>query len=240
MSEETVLILACATILDELQLAIAQTGTRFPVVLVESGLHLYPDKLKSSLQEELDRIANVNRVLLAFGYCGNCVVGIKPPSFTLTLPRAADCISLLLGSSQRRAEVQGEAQTYFLTQGWFEHERNIYREYEDAVARFGKERADRIFKTMLAHYKRLAVIDTGAYPLDSILKKTTSIADSFGLEHIVLPGDLSFLRALLTGPWDERFINVSPGQTITLETVLVDGADPNAFIQDMALGMDSQ
>lgn len=240
MSEETVLILACATILDELQLAIDQTGSPFPVVLVESGLHLYPDKLKSRLQEELDRIVNVDRVLLAFGYCGNCVVGIKPPPFTLTLPRAADCISLLLGSSQRRAEIQKEAQTYFLTRGWLEHERNIYREYEGAVTRFGKERADRLFKIILAHYKQLAVIDTEAYPLDSILGKTKAIAETFGLCHVVIPGDLSFLRTLLTGPWDEGFINVSPGETIMLETVLEDGADLGAFCQDMALGMDSQ
>ena len=92
----TVLI-ACNTIRDELEKAARETEFRHPIVWIESGLHLFPASLRRRLQEELDRLHDVERVLLAFGFCGNSVIGLASRDYELIFPRVDDCITLLLG-----------------------------------------------------------------------------------------------------------------------------------------------
>ena len=210
-------IIACKTISDELNLAVSETGVQYPVIWIESGLHNIPDNLKKRLQEELDKIADTELVLLAFGYCGNALLGLKANSFRIIIPRADDCITMMLGSRQKRKEISDEMGTYFLTKGWLNGERNIWAEYQDAVNRFGREKADRIFAKMLHHYERLGIIETGAYKLDDILSNTEKIAKELKLTHEIIPGTLSMLKKLLTGPWNEDFIIIEPGETITMK-----------------------
>ncbi len=71
-----------------------------------------------------------------------------------------------------RQIVTSEIGTYFLTKGWLDNEENIWLEYQESVKRHGKARTDRIYKMMLEHYKRLGIIETGAYKLEDFLKKT--------------------------------------------------------------------
>ncbi|AOY74760.1 DUF1638 domain-containing protein [Clostridium formicaceticum] len=210
------LIVACQTIADELNVAIKETNCNYPVLWIESGLHMVPDSLKKRLQDELDHISNVDRVLMAFGFCGNSLLGVTAPSYPIIFPRIDDCITLLLGSCKKRKEICDEMGTYFLTKGWLTYEKNIWAEYQDTVKRMGKARADRIFKTMLQHYKRLGVIETGAYDLEEFLNTTKLIADDLNLTHETIPGTLEYMKKLLTGPWDDEFVVINPGETIAL------------------------
>lgn len=211
------LIIACNTIVEELNMACSEVKCEYPIMWIESGLHLQPNSLKKRLQEELNSISNVDQVLLAFGFCGNSLLGLKPPSYKLIFPKVDDCITLLIGSREKRKEVSGEMGTYFLTKGWLNYERNIWFEYQEAVKHYGQVRADRIFNLILGHYKRLGIIDTGAYNLSDLIKRTNIIADGFKLKHQVIPGTLRYIKKLLTGPWDEEFVIINPGETITLE-----------------------
>jgi len=173
----------------------------------------------------LDDVSDAERVLLAFGYCGNAVVGLTAGAFELIVPRADDCISLMLGSCARRDEVSTEKATYFLTPGYLEHESNIWSEYQAFVARRGQEMADRIFASLLAHYRRLGIIDTGTFDVAPFLERTRPIAATFGLDHEVIPGTTGAFQRLLTGPWDEGFIRVGPRETLTFDHVYGTGLD---------------
>lgn len=204
-------------------MAIKETKSDFPVLWIESGLHLYPDSLNKRLQEELNRLGNVDQVLMAFGYCGNALLGLTPPSFRLIFPRVDDCISLLLGSQLVRKEISDEMGTYYLTRGWLEFETNIWQEYQRSVKRHGKDRTERIFKKMLAHYRRLAVIDTGAYEVPEFLETTEKIAETLKLTHQVIPGSTRYLKKLLTGPWDDEFVIIDTGITVILEHLRSNG-----------------
>ncbi len=192
---------------------------RFPVLWIESGLHIKPENLKTRLQQELDKIDNVEQVILGFGYCGNSLLGLKANNFRIIFPRADDCITLMLGSTENRQKISSEMSTYFLTKGWLVYEKNIWAEYLETVKRMGKEKADRIYSIMLRHYKRLGIVDTGAYDLEEFLKKTETIADELKLKHEVIPGTLTFLKKLLTGPWDDDFVIINPGETIKMENI---------------------
>ena len=212
-------LLACRTIEGEVLKAASETAFAGEVRWIESGLHNRPEVLRGRLQEELDRIEGAGTVLLAFGYCGNSVVGLTAGDFRLVLPRADDCITILLGSCERRKEVSAEVGTYFLTEGWLEHETNLWAEHQASVRKWGAERAERLRARMLAHYGRLAVVETGAYDLPAFVERTRPIAEELKLDHAVIPGTLRLLGKLLTGPWDEEFLSLAPRETVTVELI---------------------
>jgi hypothetical protein len=187
---------------------------------VESGLHLVPDSLRRRLQEELDRIRGVNRVLLGFGYCGHAVVGLKSGDFQLIVPRVDDCITWLLGSRQNRDHCTRKGGIYFLTQGWLEGEVNIWKEYQAVLSRFGQARTERIYQRMLAHYKFLGLIDTGAYDVGALFSHVHEIATTLKLTAKILPGSDRYLKSFMTGPWNhEDFVIVPPFTAIDLNHV---------------------
>lgn len=213
------LIIACRTIADELNMVIKEIDCNYPILWIDSGLHNFPELLRKRLQEELDHVSNVDQVILVFGFCGNSLLGITAPNYKLIFPRVDDCITLLLGSCQKRKEISDEMGTYFLTKGWLDYETNIWVEYQATVKKYGKTRADRIFKAMLQHYERLAIVETGAYNLDVFIEKTKLIANDLKLTHQVVSGELSYVKKLLTGPWDEEFVIIQPGETVALSHI---------------------
>jgi hypothetical protein len=151
-------------------------------------------------------------VLLAFGFCGNSVAGLKNGDFELIIPRVDDCITLLLGSYDRRVSAKN---TYFLTKGWLQGESNIWTDYKYSMKKYGPETGKMIMDMMLEHYTDLGILDTGAYPLDVFAEETRAIAQTLNLTHKVLPASFEYLSELLTGPWlAERFLHIAPGQEI--------------------------
>lgn len=212
-------ILACQTIQQELTLALKETGKKYPVIYVESGLHNTPELLHTRIQEKINRIDNVENILLVFGYCGNSILGIKSAKARIVLPKVDDCIPLLLGSCEIRNNLSKEMGTYFLTKGWLDNESNLLCEYERCIERYGPERALRIMKVMLGHYKRFILIDTGAYPLENVLPETRRFAETLHLCHEVVKGSLRLFKKLLLGQWDEEFLVLEPGQEATLQDI---------------------
>lgn len=220
-----IMIVACQTLREELRLAIKQTGMNYPVLYIESGLHNRPDSLHQEIQKNIDKIDNVDIVLMVFGYCGNSLLGIKSSQFKMVIPRVDDCIPLLLGSSAMRKEISMEMGTYFLTKGWLESEHNLLQEHERCVTRYGEQRALRVMRTMLGNYKRLMVIDTGAYSTASLIPRTLEFSKKHDKRHEVVIGSLKLLHKLLLGPWDEEFIILEPGQEITLDDIYSNSND---------------
>lgn len=218
------LVIACRTLEDEIALAAREAGVSHPTRWVEPGLDARPDKLRDHLRAELDQVSGADRVLLAFGYCGHALLGLRAAEFELVFPRADDCISLLLGSTERREAIAGETPTYFVTEGWLDHESNIWSDYQRATATMGPERARQAMALLLGPYRRLGVIDSGACPLARVTGRTRDIAAALGLEHEVIAGSTRYLRQLLTGPWGEEFVTIPPGGTVTLDHLL--GQDP--------------
>lgn len=208
-------IIGCKTLERELLRSMELAGCDAPVLWVDSGLHNWPDKLRGRIQELLDSCNGCNTVLLAMSLCGNAVAGLKTGDFRLVVPRCDDCIDLLLGSPERRKALPG---TYFLTQGWLDGELNLWAEYQMALNKYGEKRGKRIFSAMLAHYRQLALLDTGCFSVEALEPEVRRMAGELGLEPVRLEGTLAYLTALLTPPWDPRqFLIVPPHTKITPE-----------------------
>ena len=141
-------IIACQTLQNELEAAMAACNFSCEIRWIESGLHNVPKKLHATLQEHLDQCDGFDTVLLVMGYCGNSVADIETHDFQLVIPRVDDCISLLLGSVTSRRRQSAGGCTYFMTEGWLQGERNIWKEYEYAINKYGPELGQEIFDTM--------------------------------------------------------------------------------------------
>ncbi len=208
--------LACETIADEVRLAVQETNSTIPVCWIKSGMHNTPDRLKQHLQSEINRIDNVDGILLLFGYCGNSLLGLTSEKCRLIIPRVDDCISLLLGGNSQRNTLNDKAMGYFLTKGWLQHENNLWSEYNYCLNKYGPERTRQIYHVMLHSYKNLNVIKTGAYSLEELLPLTKQIARELALEHAVVEGSLNLICQAFRGEWDHQFVIIEPGRQVTL------------------------
>ena len=212
-------IICCRTIGDELRNAMEDTGCAYPVLWVESGLHNVPRKLHGVLQDTVNEAEKEGaaRILLAMGFCGNSLENLKTEKAELILPRADDCITLLLGSFHRRQEIQNEAGTYFMTKGWIEGERNIMREYEYTIEKYGEETGSEIFDMMFGNYRRIGILDTGCYDMQPVFEEADRIAEALRLRWECFEASNVWLKKLLTGPWDkDSFVVLKPGEVLTL------------------------
>jgi hypothetical protein len=211
-SEQTALI-CCETLHDEISAVLQKIDPSGPVIWIEQGLHNFPANLRKKLQDTLNALNNVNQVILGFGLCGNALCGLVTGDFRMIIPRADDCITLLLGM-EPRARNEG---TYFLSPGWLRGEQHIGRDYEYATKKYGKKRGGEIIKMMLENYKYLGALDTGLKRDEAFFEETRRIAEKLGLEHKILPATLDNFTDLFSGPWPpERFVIVPPRTEICL------------------------
>lgn len=187
-----------------------------PVIYMEAGLHEKPAKLNSALQETIDKISNVDFVLLGYALCGNGLLGLTSKQATLVLPQYHDCLAMLLGSDERYRANLGELGALFLTRGWMKHFNPKQKFYEVLVPRLGNEKALRFSKRVLANYKRFALIETDAYDQEAAFLEMEEQAKFFNLQTHRIQGSVDVLRKLVKGLWDEKFQVVPPGREIKL------------------------
>ena len=212
-------VLACKTVEEELR-PLLPDGVDFHSL--EQGLHRTPDRLRESLQAELNAI-EADEILLGYGLCGNGIAGLVAPRSRLIIPRVDDCISILLGSAERyREEFVREPGTYWLSNGWIQHsETDPYREYRRSVAKYGEETALWIAGEMMKGYRRLALIETGAGDMRELREYAHQFASFFQLEYVEVKGKNDLATSLLSGEWDnDRFVVASPGQPVSVEMFL--------------------
>lgn len=118
-------ILSCRTLEMEVRLAMEKCGCCMELEVLQENNHDVPLLLRRKIQEKLDAMENMDRVLLAFTTCGGTMAGLKTGDFELVIPRLDDCLSLLMGSmEQRKAALEGGF-GIFLTQGWLNHEKSV-------------------------------------------------------------------------------------------------------------------
>jgi hypothetical protein len=127
-----------------------------------------------------------------------------------------DCIAIFLGSRDAyTAQAFREPGTYYLTKGWIEVSDTIFDEYMAMVERYGESLAERMMKLMLKNYTRLAYINTGHQDQARYQDYARMLADKFQLRYEEIEGADTLVKKLLLGPWDDDFVVVEPGQTIT-------------------------
>ncbi len=97
--------IVCKVVQREAYFCAARTKNVVDIVLMPQGLHDTPDILRSKVQAALAQTTDIqgrdyDAMLLGYGLCSNGVLGVSS-EIPIVIPRAHDCITLLVGSKEK-------------------------------------------------------------------------------------------------------------------------------------------
>jgi hypothetical protein len=207
-------LIACAAVIEEM---LPFIPPRMNYEVMDLGLHTNPKSLKKALQNAINSSApDIETILLGYGLCSQAVVGLRSGNRTLIIPRLDDCIAIFLGSAaEYQKQYRSEPGTYYLTKGWIESSETPFSEYDILVKRYGEQIAQRIINQILKNYTRLAFINTGNNKLEYYREHARSMAERFNLRYEEIQGSDVIIKKMLYGPWDDEFVIIPPGETIS-------------------------
>jgi hypothetical protein len=217
-----VVILACHVMQSLIQPHLPDAEV--PIIYMDYGLHIRPQKMAPTLQAQLDALPEPSLVLIGYGLCGNGLAGLKAGPHTLVIPRADDCIAILLGSYQAYVETfHAEPGTYYLTKGWLESGSDPLKEYRAYINQFGLQKADMLIDMMYHRYQRLCFVAHTQADLDEYRPQAMEVAQfcaqRWGMTYHERIGSDGLIRRLLEAPHrqgklGEDFVVVPPGGTV--------------------------
>lgn len=222
-------LIACEILCREFADAITRSPHRIDVEFLGKGLH---DRAGASMRDELQAhieavpAGEYDAILLGYALCGNGLHGLTARATPLVVPRAHDCITLLLGSRKRyAAEFAANPGTYFRSTGWLERGQGLEplvslqtgagTSLQELIAQYGEDNGRYLYQELNRYqhsYSRLAYIHTGLAPDAEFAAKAREEAAARGWEFAEISGSLRIFRQLLAGEWpEEDFIVVPPG-----------------------------
>lgn len=209
-------ILACSAM--SLHVAAAQKTmkTDFPVIEVDSSFHENPSKMRQKIIETLEQMEkSIDTVLVAMGFCGGSWEDIATDK-RVVIPRVDDCITLLLhtddtwypnlkqcGHLYLRDDIEGKFSPKSI-------KKNLCSQYGDSEGSF-------VFRTWFGSYTNADIIDTGAYDCHSeaYMLEAMENADLMEATLDYVPGSNLILEKLVSGRWDQQFLVIEPGNTVS-------------------------
>ena len=227
-------VISCEVLARQVYYVAALSPHTIDIELVSKGLHTDPEVLRAELQRLVNGADGYDAILLGYGLCSNSIAGLVCAHTQMVAPRAHDCITFYLGSSDRYSEeFRANPGTYWYSADYIERggddgdrvslgvssdEEEMSQVYQEYVSKYGQDNADYLMEVMGAwkqHYSRAAYIDSTEMPLPDYSDDVRDIASRRGWEFDRMAGSLLIVRDLLEGRWDEeRFLVVPPGHAI--------------------------
>lgn len=208
------------------------------ITYMRQGFHDEPNLLRKSVQYEIDKIDNGNdyysfqsymdedfdAILLGYALCSNGIVGLSSKKYKLVVPKAHDCISLLLGSKEKYQEYfDSHKGIYWYSPGWIENTPMPGKKRYDFLrkqyaAKYGEENADYLMEmeqNWFKEYQWCTFIDWPEFDNTHHKEFTRRCAEFLNWHYDEVKGTPSLLRDFIEGNWDNsRFLIVPPGQII--------------------------
>lgn len=218
--------IVCSVLKQEVEYLLSGIEHDVDVVWMEQGLHATPKRLRCEVQTEIDRThaEDYDGFIVGYGLCGGGIVGVEAKEVPVVIPRAHDCITLLLGSKEAyRRYFETHRGVYWYSPGWIDtggqpgkkrYEKTL-RDYEE---KYGTELGLYLMKkqqSWYANYRWATYIDWGFERSAVDQAYTERCARELGWHWDVVQGDPGLLWRLLNGEWNEReVLLVRPGERV--------------------------
>ncbi len=222
-------LISCEVLYREMCFAIARSPHQVDVEFLPKGLHdLGSEPMRRRLQECVDRVdaQQFEAVLMGYALCGNGLVGLCARALPIVIPRAHDCIALLMGSRQRyQSYFEANPGVYFRSTGWLERGGNLEQVFRDRsgagqslqelIAHYGEDNGRYLYEQLTGYkrtYRQITFIETGLEPDNSFEQRAHDEAMQKNWKFDKVCGGLVLFEQLLSGNWTEQdFLVVKPG-----------------------------
>ncbi len=224
---QRIAVLACSVFEREIALYASGANHILSMSFLEMGLHDQPNRLRSELQAQLDKLeerTDIEAVVLVYGLCGLGTAGLRALRHRLVIARAHDCITLFMGNKEDYEEHQRLcAGCYYYTPGWNRRRRVPGPEALETLraefsAKFDREDVEFLVeetRSQWAMYDTATYIDLGTDDSKAEAAYARRCAECQGWRFEHLTGNPKLLRDLLWCNWDaDRFQIVEPGANL--------------------------
>lgn len=224
-SKRPVVIIACQ-IMQSMFQGLLPPELSQDVTYMDYGLHRHPQRMTWTLQDAIDSVQTPSLIVLGYGLCGNGLDGIKAGPHTLLVPRADDCIAILLGSrSAYMRQFEATPGTYYLSKGWLESGSHPLKEYLEYREKYGEKDAAWIMDQQYQHYERLVLVAHNSQDLEAYRPQALEVAQycqQWGMRYEEILGSDAFVRRLIEAALNpeqagDDFVIVPPGGEVRQE-----------------------
>ncbi len=229
-------VIACDVLNREISYLASQSKQYVDVTFLNQGLHNTPDKLKNMVQAEIDRAngefpynyyntcPNYDYIIIGYGLCSNGIVGLNSKSIPIVIPRAHDCITLLMGSKEKyKSSFVNYPGTFWFSSGWIERgwppsELKYAALLRDYTQRYGEDNAEFLMEmeyNFLKEYKNAGFISWDCFENNEYYRNyTMDTSNFFKWDFLEIEGSCGLLENILNGEFHNEEVLIVPPNSV--------------------------